>query len=216
MNHLNAANSGVDTRLIDDKELAGLLASIGAGLVGQGFMPQGNVPGLYVYEKRKRPSVIIAILLLLIGIIPGVVYLLLAGGREVVSIQVAELTLNLQIDETDEIRLPACLGFDITAPHGIRKQVTGALAPYAIDLDWIIEHPEGLLTGKTFQKKVTVSCDHCDKPQQVSIPFKIERVDGERGYGLGGSLTVTCSDRGCNKPFEVTWDNVIVELSMLL
>ena len=67
---MNAAGSGVVTRLIDDKELAGLLASIGAGLVRQGFIPQGNVPGLYVYEKRKRPSVIIAILLLLIGIIP--------------------------------------------------------------------------------------------------------------------------------------------------
>ena len=104
---MNAASSGVVTRLVDDKELAGLLAYIGAGLVGKGFIPRGNVPGLYVYEKRKRPSVVIAILLLLVGIIPGVVYILLAGGREVVSIQVTELPVNLQIDGTDEIRLPA-------------------------------------------------------------------------------------------------------------
>jgi len=81
---LSAKGSGVVTRLIDDKELEGLLASIGAGLVTQGFMPQGNVPGLYVYEKRKRPSIVIAILLLLLWIIPGIVYLVLAGGREVV------------------------------------------------------------------------------------------------------------------------------------
>lgn len=210
---MNAANSRVVTRLIDDRELEGLLASIGAGLVCQGYIPQGNVPGLYVYEKRKRPSALIAILLLLVGIIPGVVYLLLAGGREVVSIQVAELTLNLQIDGTDEIELPACLGFDITAPHGIMNQLTGALAPYAIDLDRTIAHPEGLLIGKTFQKKVEVSCDHCDRPQKVSIPFKIERVEGERGYGPGGSLTVTCSNPDCHKPFEVTWDDVVIELS---
>jgi hypothetical protein len=38
---------------MEKKELDGLLASIGAGLVAQGFMPQGSIPGLYVYEKKR-------------------------------------------------------------------------------------------------------------------------------------------------------------------
>jgi len=208
---LSTTYTSTITRLIPDRELEALIASIGAGIVRQGFVPQGNVPGLYVYEKSRKPSIIITILLLLIGIVPGIVYLLLAGGREVVSIQVTELPVNLQVDATDEIRLPVCLRFDIAAPPGMGNRVTAALAPYAIDAGRIAAHPEGLLLGQSFKKKMTVDCDHCGKPRRVSIPFVIERVDGDRGYGSGGSLVVTCP--GCGKPFEVTWDNVIVELS---
>jgi hypothetical protein len=198
---------------MEDKELDGLLASIGAGLVAEDFMPQGSVPGLYVYEKRKKPSIVITILLLLLWIIPGIVYLLLAGGREVVSIQITELPLNLQVDDKDTVRLPVCLRFDINAPASIRNQINMVLAPFVIVIDRLIEHPEGVLVGKTFEKKVDVNCDHCGRPQEASIPFQIERVDGTRGYGPGGSITVTCSNPDCGKPFEVTWDNVIVELA---
>jgi hypothetical protein len=120
--------------------------------------------------------------------------------------------LNLQVDERDTVRLPVCLRFEINAPAGIRNQITRVLAPCAVDIDLLIEHPEGVLVGKTFEKKVEVSCDHCGRPQEVSIPFQIERVDGTKGYGPGGSMTVTCSNPGCGKPYKVTWDNVIVEL----
>jgi hypothetical protein len=98
-----------------------------------GFVPQGNVPGLYVYERKKRPSVVITILLLLLWIIPGIIYLIIGGERTVVSIKVTELPLNIE-------------------------------------------------------------------------------VEGDRGYGPGGSITVTCCNPSCGKPFEVDWDNVIVQL----
>ena len=98
-----------------------------------GFVPQGNVPGLYVYERKKRPSVVITILLLLLWIIPGIIYLIIGGERTVVSIKVTELPLNIE-------------------------------------------------------------------------------VDGADGYGPGGSITVTCCNPSCGKPFEVDWDNVIVQL----
>lgn len=120
--------------------------------------------------------------------------------------------MNLQVDEREAVRLPVCLRFDIDGPAAIRNQITRVLAPHAIDIDRVIEHPERVLVGKTFEKKVEVSCDHCGRPQEVSIPFQIERVEGDRGYGPGGSINVTCYNSGCNKPFEVTWDNVIVEL----
>ena len=72
-------NQGVIARLIQRDELDGLLASISAGLVAQGFVPQGNVAGLYVYERKKRPSLVITILLLLLWIIPGIIYLIIGG-----------------------------------------------------------------------------------------------------------------------------------------
>jgi len=205
-------NPGVVTRLIHEDELQGILASIGAGLVAQGFVPQGNVPGLYVYERKKRPSIAITVLLLLLFIIPGIIYLILGGEHTVVSINVTELPLNIQVDGADTIRLPVCLSFMVNAPGNIRQQIAGVLAPYAVDIDGIIEHPEGVLVGETLQKKVEVDCENCGQRQQISIPFRIERVEGERGYGPGGSVTVTCSNPGCGKPFEVDWDNVIVEL----
>jgi len=205
-------NQGVITRLFEHSELEGLLASIGAGLVAQGFVPQGNVPGLYVYERKKRPSVVITILLLLLWIIPGIVYIILGGERTVVSIKVTELPLGIQVDGADAIWLPVCLTFIINAPPKFRKQIAGVLAPYAIDIDRVIEHPGLVLVGKTLQKTIEVDCDHCGRPRQVSIPLRIDRVEGDRGYGPGASITVTCCNPGCGKPFEVTWDNVIVEL----
>lgn len=207
-----ATRSGNVTRLLDQREQEGLIASIGAGLVAEGFTLQGNVPGLYVFEKRKRPSIIITILLLLLWIIPGIIYLLLGGSREVASIRVTELPLNIQVDAREAVRLPVCLSFSVNATAKVRKQISGVLAPYAIDIDKIIEHPEQILVGETLEKKVEVECDFCCRTQDVAVPFRIETVEGNRGFGPGGSLTVICSNPDCRKPFEVTWDNVIIEL----
>jgi len=146
-------NQGVITRLIQKDELDGLLASIGAGLVAQGFVPQGNVPGLYVYERKKRPSVVITILLLLLWIIPGIIYLIIGGERTVVSIKVTELPLNIEVDGADAIRVPVCLSFIINAPPKFRKQIAGVLAPYAVDVDSIIEHPGLVLVGKPCRRE---------------------------------------------------------------
>ncbi|HEY5531111.1 MAG TPA: hypothetical protein VIK22_03830 [Candidatus Anoxymicrobiaceae bacterium] len=205
-------NPGVITRLIEDSELQGLLASIGAGLVGQGFVPQGNVPGLYIYTRKRRPSVAITILLLLLWIIPGIIYLFIGGQRAVVSINVTELPLGIEIDGADAVQLPVCLSFMINAPTKFRKQITRVLAPYSIDIDYVIAHPEQVLVGQTLQKRVEVDCEHCGRHQQVSLPFRIDRVEGNRGYGPGSSMTVTCCDPSCGKPFEVDWDNVVVGL----
>jgi hypothetical protein len=76
----------------------------------------------------------------------------------------------------------------------------------------ILEYPESVLVGEGLQKKVEIACDNCGQHQLVSIPLRIERVDGDKGYGPSGSITVTCSNPSCQKPFEANWDNVIVEL----
>jgi len=206
------ANQGVITRLFEPRELDGLLASIGAGLVAQGFLPRGNVPGLYVYERKKTPSILITILLLLLWIIPGIIYLLVGGERAVVSIEVTELPLNIEVDGAEPIRVPVCLSFIVNAPGKFRQQIMRSLAPHAIDVDNIIDHPGLVLVGKTLQKRIEVDCEHCGRRQWVSLPFRIDRIEGDRGYGPGGTLTVTCCNPSCGKPFEVDWDNVIVQL----
>lgn len=207
------ANQSVVARRIDEFELRGLLASIGAVLVAQGFVPRGSVPGLYVFERKKRPSIIITILLLLLFIVPGIIYLIIGGEHTVVSIKVTELPLNIQVDGGNTVQLPVCLSFVVRAPGKISKQIAGILAPFAIDIGTVLEHPGSVLVGETLYKQAEVDCEHCGQRQQVSIPFRIERVEGDRGYGPGGSITVTCSNTRCRMPFEVDWDNVIVELS---
>ncbi|MBK5093106.1 MAG: hypothetical protein JJE48_06290 [Actinobacteria bacterium] len=202
----------VITRILEEKELERLVSSIGSMLVAEGFMPQGNVPGLYVYEKKKRPSVVITILLLLLLIIPGIVYLLLGGSRTVVSIQVTEVPLNLKIDDRDKISIPIGLGFGIKAPGSIGKRIVKILEPHEIDPSCIEAHPEQLVIGMDFQKKVQVGCDHCGMTQEAAVPLHIKKVEGDRGYGPGGKMTVTCTNPDCGRQFDVTWDNVIVQL----
>jgi hypothetical protein len=207
-----ATDSAAFTRLMGEAELQNILSTIGAGLVSGGFMPQGNIPGLYVYKKKKRPSILITLILLLLFIIPGLIYLILGWEEKVISIRVTELPINIQIDRGETIRMPVCLAFSTDAPAAIRREVARILSPYSVDVDRMIKNPETVLVGRTLEKKVEVECDYCSRKQTVSLPFSIERVEGDRGYGQGGSITVTCSNPNCQKPFEVEWDQVIVEL----
>ncbi|MHB8896782.1 MAG: hypothetical protein ACYC99_16630 [Candidatus Geothermincolia bacterium] len=207
-----AAGAGIVTKLMGEKELEGVLASIGARLAAEGFVPKGGVPGLFVFERKKEPSILITILLLLLWIIPGIVYLLLAREHTIVSIEVRELPLNIQVDGSDTDPMPVGLSFGINAPMKITRQITNMLSPYTIDVDQMIAHPQLLTIGKTFVKQTEVDCDHCGRRQTVSIPLRIEGVVGTKGYGPGGSITVTCGNPDCGKPFEVTWDSSVAEL----
>jgi hypothetical protein len=36
----------------------------------------------------------------------------------------------------------------------------------------------------------------------------------EKVHGAGGSRTVIRSDPGCSKPFDITWDDVIIQLAL--
>jgi len=75
-------------------------------------------------------------------------------------------------------------------------------------------NPQMLLVGSTFDIEKEVACDHCGHKQTVSLPVMVERVEGKKGYGPGGSITVTCSNPECRKTFEVTWDNVVFDIEL--
>lgn len=82
------------------------------------------------------------------------------------------------------------------------------------NLKHLEKHPEQLLAGSTFDIEQEVECDKCGFKQKVNIPVKIERIDGRKGYGPGGAITVICQNPDCGQPFEVTWDDVVFEIDL--
>lgn len=206
--------SAINIKPIDERELDGLLASIGSTLASQGFVPQGGTPGLYVFQKEKKPSILLTILLLLLWIIPGIIYLIWGWKKTVVAIQVVDLPLKLDLDEGSRSEVNACYTIGVKGPADIRRWVINSFAPYALDLDHLQEHPEETLLGKEFEKRVQVDCEHCGHLQEVVIPYTIERVEEGVGYSSGGSKTVICINPECNKPFDITWDRIIIEIEL--
>jgi len=73
------------------------------------------------------------------------------------------------------------------------------------------DHPEMLLAGQTLNIPQEVECEHCGTLQQIQIPTKIDRVEEGKGYGPPGSMEITCEP--CGKPFEVTWDKVVIDIT---
>lgn len=203
--------SNVVTRSIEVGEIEGLMASIGSHLASRGYLPQVGTPGLYVYGKRKGPSVIITVLLLLLWIIPGIIYLIIGWKHEVVTIKVTELPLGLNVDGRGEVDTPVCINFDINAPASIRRWILGFLAPYAVNQESVMAHPEQLLIGRSFEKVVSVDCDHCGYNQEVAVPFMIEKITCGKGRGPGGSKTVICANPACRSPFDFDWDGITIE-----
>jgi len=203
--------SSVVTRSMVVGEIDGLMASIGSYLVSRGYLPQAGTPGLYVYGKRKGPSVVITLLLLLLWIIPGIIYLIIGGKHEVVTIEVTELPLGLDVDGRGEVDTPVCINFDINAPASIRRWILGFLAPFAVNPESVLAHPEQLLIGRSFEKVVSVDCEHCGYSQEVTAPFTIERIIDGKGRGPGGSKTVICANPACRRPFDFDWDGITIE-----
>jgi len=200
--------------MIEPEQLDALLASAGEMLAAGGFIPQGSTPGLYAYQKNRRPSIIIAVLLLLLWIIPGLIYLFLGGRKEVVTVRTGRLS-EIEFPITGAVwlsEIPPVFLVNVRAPAGTRRQILSALEPYAVDLDYLVAHPGQIFVGRSLGKKQMIDCEHCGHVQEITIPFVVDRVEGNRGYGSGGSITVTCENPQCGKPFEVDWDNVILDL----
>ena len=80
------------------------------------------------------------------------------------------------------------------------------------NLDDLAEHPESLLEGQTFEITQEVKCDHCGFSQEVKLPVKLLRVEGAKGHGPGGQISITCVN--CGKLFNVTWDDVSFDIDI--
>lgn len=189
----NRASNVITTRVLSDGELDNLMNSIGAHLMSQGFTPLVNTKKLLDY----RPA---------------------AHGKRAtgIVIQVEELPVSFSVDDGPQVSIAVGLAFGISAPAPLYQALASMLVPYAADVEQLKGNAGQFLAGRAFNKKVPgVACDHCGHIQEVTIPFSITRIEGNCGYGPGGSATVVCSNRACNRSFPVTWDDVIIEIDMM-
>lgn len=79
------------------------------------------------------------------------------------------------------------------------------------NLDRLVKNPQRLFVGKTINKPHEVTCEFCEKEYVVTLPLKIERVEGTRGYDPGGSITATCP--ACGKDNEYAWTDAVIDIT---
>lgn len=80
------------------------------------------------------------------------------------------------------------------------------------NLNHLANNPQQLLEGQTFEKPHEVTCEFCEKEYVVTLPLKIERVEGTRGYGPGGSIKADCP--ACGKENEYTWTDSVIDMTL--
>jgi DNA-directed RNA polymerase subunit RPC12/RpoP len=181
----------IATRVLDQGELESLMAQIGGFLIARGFTPLAHAQRLLDYALETRRG----------------------HRKETVLVQVTDLPIDFTAEDGSSLRIAAAYAFGVAAPSTMLPAITDLIAPFQIELAEASANSGQLLRGKKFEKKVPgVACDHCGFVQEVTVPIEVERVEGARGYGPGGRTSVVCSN--CGKPFEVTWDNVIVEIDI--
>jgi len=186
-----ASSTVIATRVLDQSELESLMASVGGFLIAQGFTPLAHSPRLLNYALETRRG----------------------RCKAQVMVQVTDLPIEFTAEDGSSQRIAAAYAFGIAAPGTLLQGITDLIAPYQIELEQASANAGQLLKGKKFDKKVPgVSCDQCGFVQEVTVPIEIERVEGTQGYGPGGKVTVVCCN--CGKPFEVDWDNVVIEIDI--
>ena len=80
------------------------------------------------------------------------------------------------------------------------------------NLDKLAKNPQQMLVGQTVEKPHEVTCEFCEKEYLVTLSLKIERVEGTRGYGPGGRITVECP--ACGKENEYTWTDSVIDITL--
>jgi len=74
---------------VSESEMDYIMASTGSYLATYGYLPQSQSAGFYFYATKRRADVFLLIVLFLLCIIPGIIYLIVAGqGESIISIQV--------------------------------------------------------------------------------------------------------------------------------
>jgi hypothetical protein len=212
-----ASSNVVCTRLLSAGEMESVMADIGVVLLAARFAPQAHTNRLLTYQREYgRKSPVYAGLFLPIKVVaPGVAFPLGKGKSKSARavVKVTDLPVSFSVDEGSAIDIVVGHAFGISAPDDVRPRIEGVLEPYQEDPERLSGGAAQHLVGRPLQKKVPgVACDHCGTVQEVSIPTEIARVEGNRGYGPGGSASVMCSNPLCRKSFDVTWDSVVVEV----
>lgn len=194
------ASTGITTRVFSDRDLENFLSAIGTHLRSHGYSPQVHSKSLLDYRAATPAK-------------RGIFGKKLTNAD--VVIKITELPIGFSVDEGPTVTITVGLGFVINAPAPLCQTFAAWLAPYVASPDELLSSAGQFLAGRTFNKRLAgLACEHCGHVQEVTIPFSISRIEGNRGYGPGGSTTVVCSNSACNKSFIVNWDSIVVEIDM--
>lgn len=178
----------ISTRPLSALEMDNVLSAIGAELFARGYQPQLHSRNLLEYRRQlKRRKYAQAI------------------------VRVADLPVEFTGEEGGPEEIVAGHAFGVSATPDVAGVIAGLLQPYEETTESLISRSSSLLVGRTFVKKVPdVECDHCGTKQVVTVPVKIDRIEGTRGYGPGGCVEVKCCN--CHKMFDVTWTDATIEI----
>lgn len=105
-------------RRLSQTELNTFLAEMGAITFSRGFQPQQFTPGFYSYQKAVKPNAGVALLLLLLCIIPGILYVILGGSTQSVSVKMVDTGGQYDIE--------------LKAPSLMNEKIRDLLSPYEL------------------------------------------------------------------------------------
>lgn len=213
------ASAVIPIRVLTDAQLDNVMGMVGTLLVADGFLPLTHTRRLLTYQKelKRKGGVYVGALVPLGPVAPGVGLPVSKPGSKVATavVNVTDLPIDFHAEDGSSEQVVAALAFGISAPPDLLRSISEVVSPYAVELDEVKANIGQLLVGKTFQKTIPdIACDHCGYVQQVTVPIRIARIEGSLGHGPGGTATVLCSNPACLKTFEVTWDNVVIQVDI--
>lgn len=78
------------------------------------------------------------------------------------------------------------------------------------NLNNLAENPQQLLKGQTFETQQEVKCDSCGEKFEVTVPVKIQKVVGDKGFGPGYSTKQECP--ACGELNKYHWDQTVANI----
>lgn len=80
------------------------------------------------------------------------------------------------------------------------------------NLDELAENPQQILVGQTFETQQEVECEHCGEKFEVTVPVRIQKVVGNRGFGPGYTTKQACP--ACGELDEYHWDKTVATIQI--
>lgn len=80
------------------------------------------------------------------------------------------------------------------------------------NLNDLAENPQQLLEGQTFETQQEVECESCGEKFEVTVPVKIQKVVGSKGFGPGYSTKEECL--ACGELNKYEWDKTVVTIEI--
>lgn len=80
------------------------------------------------------------------------------------------------------------------------------------NLNDLASNPQQLLEGQTLEAQQEVECESCGEKFPVTVPVRIEKVVGTKGYGPGYTTKQECP--ACGELDEYHWDKTVVDIEL--